>query len=80
VVVDTEKVRIDVESFDDVPAAKPGADNAGADKPVADKPGVDKPAADAAIPKVEAPAGDDDPAKRLMEQMREDQNKAQQKQ
>jgi hypothetical protein len=79
VVVDTEKVRIDVESFDDDPATKPGADKAGADKTGAGKPPVDKPAADAAIPKVEAPAGDDDPAKRLMEQMREDQNKAQQK-
>jgi tripartite ATP-independent transporter DctM subunit len=75
VVVDTDKVRIEVESFDDVPPAKPGADGAGADKPAADKPG-----ADAAIPRIEAPAGDDDPAKRLMDQMREDQNKLQQKQ
>ena len=75
VVVDTDKVRIEVESFDDVPPAKPGTDGAGADKPAADKPG-----ADAAIPRVEAPAGDDDPAKRLMDQMREDQNKLQQKQ
>jgi hypothetical protein len=74
VVVDTDKVRIDVESFDDVPEVKPGAGNAGADKPAADKP-----AADPAIPKVEAPAGDDDPGRRLMDQMREDQNKAQQK-
>ena len=64
-----------MESFDDVPPAKPGTDGAGADKPAADKPG-----ADAAIPRVEAPAGDDDPAKRLMDQMREDQNKLQQKQ
>jgi TRAP-type mannitol/chloroaromatic compound transport system permease large subunit len=76
VVVDTEKVRIDVESFDDVPETKPGADSdAGADKPAADKP-----AADGGVPRVEAPASDDDPAKRLMDQMREDQNKSQQKQ
>jgi tripartite ATP-independent transporter DctM subunit len=88
--VDTDKVQIEVQSFDEDPATKPGTEAAPAAAPASGGPsaptgsvpatGVASDAAPAASGTPAAsgkPADEDDPGKRLMEQLRQEAEKAQ---